>query len=399
MSKKRRDNKGRILREGESQRLDGRYVFKYYDKLGRQHFIYSWKLEPTDSLPSGKRNILSLREREKNILKDLEDGINSIASNITVFELVQRYTSQRKGVRHNTKVGYNFILNIISKDIFGTRLINSIKLSDAKIWFIKMQEKGRSYNTISAIRGVMRPAFQMAVDDDILRKNPFDFELSKVIKNDSKNRQAITPEQEYRFLEFIRKDKYFCKYYEAVYILFKTGLRISEFVGLTINDIDLKNKVLTVDHQLQRKRDMTYIIEKTKTTSGLRKIPLTQDVCKAFKDIIVKRRKPKIEPMIDGKVGFLFLDRKCMPTVSLHWEKYFKRIWEKYNETNKDKLPIITPHICRHTFCSNMVRAGINPKVVQYIMGHSDISVTLNTYTHLNFNDAKNEIERIGKII
>ena len=114
MSKKRRDNKGRILREGESQRLDGRYVFKYYDKLGRQHFIYSWKLEPTDSLPSGKRNILSLREREKNILKDLEDGINSIASNITVFELVQRYTSQRKGVRHNTKVGYNFILNIIA---------------------------------------------------------------------------------------------------------------------------------------------------------------------------------------------------------------------------------------------------------------------------------------------
>lgn len=399
MSKKRRDNKGRILREGESQRLDGRYVFKYYDKLGRQHFIYSWKLEPTDSLPLGKKNVISLREREKNILKDLEDGINTIASNITVFELVQRYISQRKGVRHNTKVGYNFVLNIINKDIFGSRLINSIKLSDAKMWFIKMQEKGRSYSTISTIRGIVRPAFQMAVDDDILRKNPFDFKLSKVIKNDSKSRQAITPEQEYRFLEFIKKDEYFCKYYEAVYILFKTGLRISEFAGLTINDIDLKNKVLTVDHQLQRKRDTTYIIEKTKTTSGLRKIPLTQDICEAFKVIIVKRRKPKIEPMIDGKVGFLFLDRNSMPTVSLHWEKYFKRIWKKYNETNEGKLPIITPHVCRHTFCSNMVRAGINPKVVQYIMGHSDISVTLNTYTHLNFDDAKNEIERIGKVI
>ena len=81
--------------------------------------------------------------------------------------------------------------------------------------------------------------------------------------------------------------------------------------------------------------------------------------------------------------------------VALHWEKYFQAIVRKYNTIYKVQMPTVTPHVCRHTFCSKMARSGMNPKMLQYIMGHSDISVTLNTYTHVDFDDAEREIQRI----
>ena len=137
--------------------------------------------------------------------------------------------------------------------------IDKVKLSDAKGWLIKLQADGRGYSSIHSIRGVVRPAFQMAVDDDLIRKNPFEFQLATVVVNDSVTREAITRKQERAFLEFVKQDKHFSKYYEGIYILFKTGLRISEFVGLTISDIDLEKGVINVNHQLQRKRNMEYI--------------------------------------------------------------------------------------------------------------------------------------------
>lgn len=149
-----------------------------------------------------------------------------------------------------------------------------MKLSDAKEWLIKMQQTdGRGYSSIHTIRGVVRPAFQMAVDDDLIYKNPFEFQLATVVVNDSVTREAITRKQERQFLEFVRNDKHFCKYYDGIYILFHTGLRISEFVGLTVSDLDMKGKKIVVDHQLQRTRDMQYVIEDTKTSSGTRRYP------------------------------------------------------------------------------------------------------------------------------
>ncbi|HBI60891.1 MAG TPA: transposase [Lachnospiraceae bacterium] len=100
--------------------------------------------------------------------------------------------------------------------------------------------------------------------------------------------------------------------------------------------------------------------------------------------------------MIDGYVGFLCLDKNEMPMVALHWEKYFQHIREKYNSIYKVQMPCITPHVCRHTFCSKMAKAGMNPKTLQYIMGHSDIGVTLNTYTHLQFDDALEEMKELS---
>lgn len=109
-------------------------------------------------------------------------------------------------------------------------------------------------------------------------------------------------------------------------------------------------------------------------------------------------KNPKKEPVIDEYKGFLFLDKKDMPEVALHWEKYFEWALAKHNRIYKEQLPKITPHVCRHTYCSNMAKSGMNPKTLQYLMGHSDIGVTLNTYTHLGAEDAKEELGKYAKM-
>ena len=202
----------------------------------------------------------------------------------------------------------------------------------------------RGYSSIHSVRGIVRPAFQMAVEDDLLRKNPFEFQLCTVVVNDSVTRQAITKEQEELFLEFIRNDAHYSKYYNGMFILFKTGLRISEFCGLTVKDIDLQERKINVNHQLQRTRGMQYVIEDTKTSSGTRMLPMTDEVYECFEQIVKNRKKVRVEPIIDGYSRFLFLDKKDMPEVALHWEKHFQWALGKYNRTHEKQMPKITPH-------------------------------------------------------
>ena len=395
MSEKRRDNRGRILHNGESQRQDGRYAYKYKDLNGETKFVYSWRLDKNDRAPAGRARDLSLREKERQIQQDLFNQIVPNGGNMTVLELVEKYLSLKVNVRHNTQANYNFVKGILKKEPFGSMRIDKVKLSDAKAWLIKLQKDGRGYSTIHSVRGVVRPAFEMAVQDDLVRKNPFGFELATVVVNDSVTREAITRAQERAFLKFIKEDKCYSKYYDGIFILFNTGLRISEFCGLTMADIDFKKKRIRVDHQLQRAHNMEYVIEDTKTKSGERFVPMSPQVAESFRRIIDNRKTPKQEPIIGGYTGFLFLDKNEMPMVALHWEHYFKHIRTKYNKIYKIQLPKITPHVCRHTFCSNMAKSGMNPKTLQYIMGHSDISITLDTYTHIKFDDAKVEFDRV----
>ena len=224
----RRDSKRRVLRAGESIRADGKYQFKYYVN-GKAKFVYSWKLEPTDRLPAGKKPCLSLRELEKQIGYDLDAQMDPTRQSMTVIELVERYLSTKTGVKPSTRANYNFVRNLLNQEDFA-----------------------KGYSTVKTVRGVLRPAFQMAVDDDILNKNPFGFQLAGVVVNDSVTREAISREQMRQFLKFVHDDNCYCKYYEVVYILFHTGMRISEFCGLTLKDIDLENRiVISLNQQKQ----------------------------------------------------------------------------------------------------------------------------------------------------
>lgn len=395
MKTDRRDHKNRLLREGESQNKDGRYRYTYYEN-GKQKSLYSWKLEESDKLPTGKKDCVALRVQIESVQKKQILYGKYSESSYTVLDLVERYVGLKTGVRKSTQVGYKTVINVLKKDEFGSRKIGDIRVSDAKLWLIQLQKNGRGYSSIHTIRGVLRPAFQMAVDDDILLKNPFEFHLATVVINDSIRREAITKKQERAFLKFVKDDPHFSKYYEGIYILFKTGMRISEFCGLTIHDIDMKERTIDINHQLQRLSDMEYLIEPTKTNAGKRVLPMTPDVYECFKTILKNRKAPKKEPMIGKHVGFLYLDKNGMPMVALHWQKYFEHICEKYNKIYKLQIPKITPHVCRHTYCTNMALAGMNPKTLQYLMGHSEIGVTLDVYTHMSFEDAREEMQKMN---
>lgn len=393
---KRRDSKGRLLQTGEYQKPDGSYVYKYTDRFGKRREIASWRLTNADPQPPNKKIKEPLREQKKEILKYL--NLNIANNDITVLELVDRYIATKINVTHNTRAGYKTVHNILVKEDFGSKRIDKIKYSDALLFLQKLQSDGYHYSSVQSVRGVLRPAFNMAMKDEMIISNPFSFELADALINDTIKREALSRENERKFLEFVKNDKHFSQYYDAIYVLFKTGMRISEFCGLTISDIDFKEKVINIDHQLQRERNGKYVIVSPKTQSGNRKLPfdkIDDELELHLRNLVNNRQKPKKEPMVDGKAGFLVLDKNQNPTIALHWGKYFQHIRDKYNKIYKVQMPLVTPHVCRHTFATNMAKRGIAPKTLQYLMGHSDINVTLNVYTHIDFEGAKENLDNI----
>ena len=160
--------------------------------------------------------------------------------------------------------------------------------------------------------------------------------------------------------------------------------------------LDIENKIN--DSISPQPNYMRYIIDSTKTSAGTRKLPITQDVANMFRAIIEDREAPKYEKIIDGYSGFLFVDKNGNPLVAMHWQHRLNHMVKRYNDIYRVQMPNITPHVCRHTYCSNMAKSGMNPKTLQYLMGHSDIAVTLNVYTHIGLDDATEELRKLEEM-
>ncbi len=196
-------------------------------------------------------------------------------------------------------------------------------------------------------------------------------------------------------LSFMQSDSVYQKYRDEVIILLGTGLRISELCGLTETDLDFENRVINVDHQLLRSAETGYYIEKPKTQSGIRQIPMSEKVYEALGRVLENRKGAK-QITIDGYSNFLFLNRDGCPKTGVNYSNMFRGLVKKYNKCHEEALPkIMTPHTLRHTFCTNLANAGMNPKALQYIMGHSNIAMTLNYYAHATFASARAEMERL----
>ncbi|WP_044519537.1 site-specific integrase, partial [Clostridioides difficile] len=265
-----------------------------------------------------------------------------------------------------------------------------------KEWAIRMSENGYAYQTINNYKRSLKASFYIAIQDDCVRKNPFDFQLKAVLDDDTVPKTVLTEEQEEKLLAFAKADKTYSKNYDEILILLKTGLRISEFGGLTLPDLDFENRLVNIDHQLLRDTEIGYYIETPKTKSGERQVPMVEEAYQAFKRVLANRKNDK-RVEIDGYSDFLFLNRKNYPKVASDYNGMMKGLVKKYNKYNEDKLPHITPHSLRHTFCTNYANAGMNPKALQYIMGHANIAMTLNYYAHATFDSAMAEMKRLNK--
>lgn len=372
-----------MLRSGESQRKDRTYDYRYTDAFGKRRSVYAGTLQ-------------ELREKEAEIEASKAAHLDYASGSCSVLELVERYTGLKQGVRYNTKVGYAFVTNILKRDEFGTRRIRDVRVSDAQLWFTRLQREGKGYSTITSIKGVLKPAFQVACNEDILPKNPFQFNTSDVVINDSQHRDAMTREEQEIWMTFIREDRTYRKYYDEFVVLLGLGMRVSEFCGLTMSDLDFKRRRIRVDHQLVRERNGRYYVEKTKTRSGIRYLPMTDEVYESLQTIIRNRPELAKEPEVDGYSGFPLIDKKQQPKVALHIENEMRWAMKKFKKLHPDiELPHITPHVFRHTFCTNMANAGMDVKNLQYLMGHSDVGVTLNIYTHSSYDHAADQLLKL----
>lgn len=394
---KRKDSRGRVLNNGECQLSDGRYRFKYTDNTGKARSVFSYRLKPDDPMPlSRRRQGLSLRELENKITADLLDNITPDGGNLTVLDVVSKYANIRKSARSSTVRQYELLMTFLKKDSFGNLRIDKVKMSDCKEWFIRLKASGKGFSTLNGYKKMLKPAFKMAISDDLIRKNPFDFALTSVVDDDSKKREALTKDEEEQILTFIKNESSYAEYYDVVYILLNTGLRISEFCGITVSAFDWEENTISIEQQLLRTVKGQYYIEKLKTKAGRRVLPLTKGVREAFVRILDRRNAPAVEPIIDGKTGFLFYSNRNTPYVAEYWERVFRGICKEYFDLHKKHFPTFTPHVCRHTYCSRMIMLRINPKTLQYLMGHANIQTTLNIYGHVHSEDVREELKAIG---
>lgn len=378
---RRKDNKGRLLKTGESQRKDGRYAYKYQDKNGKSKFMYSWRLTDTDPVPKGKRFGRSLRDLERDLQRDLFDGIDSSGKKMVLWQLYEKHNALKPNVRQSTETGRKYLMDILKSDTLGNMPIESIKPSDTKEWAIRMKKNGYSYQTINNHKRSLKACLYTAINDDLVRKNPFNWNLSDVLEDDTIHKTALTDEQVNALLSFLKIDDVYKKYYNAIVVLLYTGLRISELCGLTVSDIDFEQGFIRVNHQINYDKGK-YSINEPKTDSGIREIPMLEPVRKALMDEI-KGRIDVQQILIDGYSDFVFLNQKSLPMYAHCYSNAFSSLIKKYNKYHKgNELPLITPHTLRHTFCTNMANKKITPNTLQYIMGHKNITMTLGYYTH-----------------
>lgn len=321
-------------------------------------------------------------------------GLDIIGKKMTVCQLYTKQNNQRKDVRRSTQNNRRYLMRLLQEDVIGSKSIDTVKPSDAKEWAVRMKEKGYCFQFIQNAKIALKAAFKIAIEDDYIRKNPFDFALNKVIEDDREEKIALTPEQEASLIAFAQNDPVYQKCADVLIILFGTGLRISEFCGLT-TDLDFANGFIQVDHQLIRDAKIGYYIERPKTKTGSRKIPMSGEVCQAFKRLL-KNRVPKQTITVEGYTNFLCLNPEGLPYVAIHYNNVFRSLVQKYNKCHDKPLPNVTPHTCRHTFCTRMANQGMNPKSLQYIMGHSSMAMTMGYYAHADEVSVKAEMDRLA---
>lgn len=369
-----------------------RYEYRYKDVFGKNRVVSSYRLESTDQVPKGKKCGQSLREKEEEINKLLTNHIDIDGAKLTLLDVVNRYLEHlynRRNLSHNTKTGYNVTINTLKQYALGYMEIGKIKPEHCEEWLSDMKKKYRG-SSIQTQISLIKRAFEYAVDYDYIAKNPF--RRITTDKSDSKVMEALPIEEMNRFLDFCSKDAHSSHCYDMIYILFWTGLRVSELCGLTIDNIDLEHRLIRVEKQLQCV-NRQHLILKPKTSNGIRYIPMADGVHKCFESVLANRYlKGDIEPICydeygNSYEGFVFLATRSRKTiVRSHVEEYLRNCIKRYNLENPS-CPIrkFEPHICRHTFATNM--QGLSPKTLQSILGHSNISTTMDHYVDAKSNE------------
>ena len=407
MAQSRKDNKGRVLRKGETQRsCDGKYVYTYTDPEGKRRSIYS-------------KDIVELREREEKLVKDQLDGLDTyVAGSATINFVFDRYISTKSELRRTTMSNYKYMYDRFVREGFGKRKIASVKYSDVLQFYQHLlKDRKMQINTLETIHTVLHPTFQLALRDDIIRTNPSDGVMAQLKKQPGKNhgvRHALTLEQQRAFTNYIENNIQYYQWVPLFKFLLGTGCRIGEAIGIRWQDIDFEKRTISINHSLiyyttkYKNHPMcSFSISLPKTEAGIRIIPMMDSVYNALQtELQYQKENGFNETEIDGMKGFVFMNRFGNVHNPQAINRAIKRIYESYNaeEVVKAKRqhrePVLIPHFSchhlRHTFCSRICENETNLKVIQSIMGHANIETTLDIYAEVTESKKQEAIENLA---
>ena len=405
MAKTRKDLRGRSLRKGEVQRAsDKRYMYTYTDPLGRRKFIYA-------------NDLTQLREKEEKLLKDQLDGLDIyVAGKATLNETFDRYISTKYNLRESTRSSYLYTYDHYVRETFGLKRIAEIKYSDVlQFYYHLLKQQGISLGTLDSVHCLLHPTFQLAVRDEIIRKNPTDGVMKEISRESGKNRgvrHALTIEQQRCFMEYIANHPIYYHWWPMFTILLGTGCRIGEALGLRWQDLDFEKRVISINHSLvyypaNGSNKCVLRVSLPKTDAGIRTIPMLDIVKDAFEMLYEEQKENGLtETEIDGMTGFIFCNRFGSVPNPQTVNHTIKRIANNYNADEvvrakkEHRDPIILPnfscHHLRHTFCTRLCENETNLKVIQSIMGHKNIETTLDIYAEATEKKKQESFENLA---
>lgn len=405
MAKTRKDLRGRSLRKGEMQRSsDKRYAYSYTDPLGRRKYIYA-------------NDLVTLREKEKQLMRDQLDGLDIyVAGKATVNFVFDRYMNTKTNLRQTTRANYLYMYDRFIRDTFGNKKVADVKYSDVlQFYNYLLSDQKMQINTLESIHTLLHPTFQLAVRDEIIRKNPTDGVMAEIKRSSGQTtgvRHALTIVQQRAFMNHIANHPVYYHWWPLFTILLGTGCRIGEALGLRWDDLDYENRVISINHSLVYypvgdNRSSVLHVSKPKTEAGTRTIPMLDSVKDAFEMLKEEQQvNGWNDTEIDGMMGFVFCNRFGNVPNPQSVNRAIKRITADYNAqeevaAKKERrepilLPNFSAHTLRHTFCTRLCENETNLKVIQSVMGHKDIQTTMDIYAEATEEKKQESFERLS---
>ena len=394
MKKVRTDNNGQILKRGEYQRKDGSYEHKYYDKDNKRRSVYSDTLE-------------ELRSKAEKLAEVKSNSVSG-EETVTLAMLFKHWKEIKRGIQDNTFQNYVYLFEKYVLPELGDTKLSELRTSEIKMFYSQLLDRGLRIGTLTNIQNVLHQVLDLGVEDEYLSRNPSDHALRELKRNAPKSKKkALTEEQQARMEAFLSTEKRFWRWVNMIMVLLWTGLRIGELTGLRWCDVDFEKGEIIVNHTLVyydhgAGKGCGFGINRPKTPAGNRIIPMLPKVRQALLEEREYLEKSGItcKLAVDGYTDFIFLNRFGRPYHQGIINRQLKLIIAACNvagedtvsaRSNRDEVPgdrgmqitlsTITNHSLRHSFATRLWEYGVDVKIIQTILGHADIKVTMNIYT------------------
>lgn len=301
-----------------------------------------------------------------------------------ISEVITLWKADKKQyVKKSSFSAYTLLIENHLQPVFGDQFI--IEETDVQNFVFQKLESGLSHKTIKDILIVLKMILKFGAKHKWLDYTPFDIQFPT--EREKHNIEVLSRADQKKIMSYIQEHFTFRNL--GVYICLSAGMRIGEVCALTWQDIDTDNGVISVNRTIQRiyvieegNRRTELILDTPKTKNSIREIPISKDLLK-----ILKPFKKIVNP------SFFVLTNDAKPTEPRTYRSYYKNLMKELN------MPELKFHGLRHSFATRCIESNCDYKTVSVLLGHSNISTTLNLYVHPNMEQKKKAIEQMFKTL